>query len=346
MQLYSTFRHGRDFSNIKEFNDDVYIHIYDVWGDDEVNEWFSRGIPKAIVSDHVFEYYHPTYGQLEVIGFPGFIQLDLNVIFAKSLLGRKDKVVKNCFNFTLYKKQINRFLLIKLVEYFKLDNFDYTWSAVDQSFDMSKIISELNSLSSEWASDSDFRSCILSNITLPKKSIPLANDVDAGSQSGIDNYSKIQCAEAVASWPNGLDEIISTSAVTLIGESIGFQRACAFTEKTLFSVMGLTFPIWVGGFKQAEHWKNLGFDIFEDVIDHSYQYHETLIERCYYAFANNLRILQDLEYAKEMIDKCMPRLIANYNLIRNGHIAKIVTDTIEPLPKNDVDLLNYFIESS
>jgi hypothetical protein len=347
MKLYSSTKHGKNFVGIKEFNKDIYLHRYDVWDDDNVTEWFSRGIPKAIVSDHVFEYHHPDYGQLEIIGFPGFIQSELNKLSARNLLVRKDKVVNNCFNFTSNKKQINRFLLIKLVEYFKLDSFDYTWSAVDQSFDMSEIINELNSLNVAWSNNLDFKSCILSNITLPKKFISVVDnqtESDPNDGVGIKSFAGIFGPTDV--WNNGLDEIISTSAVSLISESIGFQRACAFTEKTLFPVMGLTFPIWVGGVKQAEHWKTLGFDIFEDVIDHSYQYHETLIERCYYAFANNLRILQDLEYAKEMINKCMPRLIANYDLLRNGHIAKNIKNTVEHLPKNEIDLLEYFVKTS
>ena len=80
------------------------------------------------------------------------------------------------------------------------------------------------------------------------------------------------------------------SAVALISESADFQKASVFTEKTLYALMALNFPLFIGGYGHADQLTRMGFDVFDDIIDHSYQYKETLFERCYYAFYNNLEL--------------------------------------------------------
>ena len=74
-----------------------------------------------------------------------------------------------CFNFLVNKKQINRYLLIKLVEYFKLTRFNYTWSGIGRQFDLTEIIDEWNMIDPLHTHFNDnLRNCILSPILLDK----------------------------------------------------------------------------------------------------------------------------------------------------------------------------------
>ena len=206
--------------------------------------------------------------------------------------------------------------MIKLIEWFGLTNMDYTWSGADSNFDMSIIIQEMNSVQNPpWSRE--FESFILSPIAMQKKWINTPNDT-------LIESTHIQTVNKKA-WHAGLDQLFSHSAVSLIAESIDYQSGAGYTEKTAYALFGQTFPIWVGGKYQAEQFAKLGYDTFDDVIDHSYQYRDTLIERCYYAIADNLEILKNLEHATALRNNLSTRLKENRQ--------KLLTDcnVLEPL---------------
>jgi hypothetical protein len=208
-----------------------------------------------------------------------------------------------CFNFSANNKRINRFIMIKLIEWFGLVNLDYTWSGADANFDMSIIIQEMNSVQTPpWSKE--FESFILSPIAMQKKWIDVPGDALVQS-------THIRPGSITGPWHAGLDQLYSHSAVSLISESIEYQPGIGYTEKTAYAVFGQTFPIWVGGKYQAEQFAKLGYDTFDDVIDHSYQYRDTVIERCYYAIADNLDILRNLEHATALRTNMAARLAEN-----------------------------------
>lgn len=109
------------------------------------------------------------------------------------------------------------------------------------------------------------------------------------------------------------DNVFDPTAVSLIIEPIepAWQDQIVYTEKSLYPVLSCTFPIWLGGRRQAQGWQELGFDAFEDVIDHSYQDAPTSQQRIELAIEHNLHILTDLDHAKKLRQQHMPRLMAN-----------------------------------
>ena len=147
-------------------------------------------------------------------------------------------------------------------------------------------------------------------------------------------------------WRNGLQNMFLNSSISLITESVQYQRAAAFTEKTLYAVWGLTFPIWIGGYNQAKEWKRIGFDTFDDVIDHSYQNYDTLIERCYYAFFLNLKLLSNIDKTKELRLAHKHRLFKNRELLLQNQLGKFVDQEISKFPEDlqsaMPEILKYF----
>lgn len=111
--------------------------------------------------------------------------------------------------------------------------------------------------------------------------------------------------------------VFDPTAVSLIIEPIepAWQDQIVYTEKSLYPVLSCTFPIWLGGRRQAQGWKELGFDAFDDVIDHSYQDAPTSQQRIELAIERNLRILTDLDHAKKLREQHMSRLLANRQLL-------------------------------
>jgi hypothetical protein len=150
-------------------------------------------------------------------------------------------------------------------------------------------------------------------------------------------------------WKNDVELIFNNSAVSLVSEFwYGSQLASIFSEKTIFAIMGLTFPIFVGGYKHADYLKQVGLDVFDDVIDHSYQYRTTLIEQCFYAFKDNLHILTDLQLAKNLREKHLSRLLKNRDLlfehILTKHVYNAVAAWPEPL-RSSINSYWYFIQN-
>jgi hypothetical protein len=336
MQIISTLKYGQSLTAIHKITKDHVLHVYDIFDQEYFTKILQKGTPYAVVSDHMTT---PPYSDpVPFYGLPLFSLRDANLI-TRGIQFDNTISTLNCFNFMINKKQINRYLCIKLVEYFKLVNFDYTWSAVDQKFDMHDILVELDSLGEHSPLDVDTKSFILAPIRLEKKFINFNKSI--ATSISIDNYGGNSWT-----WKNGLNKLFLNSAISLITESLQYQKAAAFTEKTLYSVLGLTFPIWVGGYNQATEWKRLGFDIFEDIIDHSYQSYDTLIERCYYAIFNNLHLLSNLQKTAELRESNSDRLLKNRDLILQNQLGKFVDQEICRLPAElqtvIPNIMNYF----
>ena len=192
-------------------------------------------------------------------------------------------------------------MLMKLVEWYELDNGNYTWSGAGATVDWSHWLEDLDRYLPP-----EVKAHVLQSVRLPPKFMKTANGNDRCNLVGIAQYGG-NCT----AWNEVLHPIFEKSAVSLITESIFDDNTCIFTEKTLFSVLGLTFPIWSVGYKAAEHWKNHGFDIFDDVIDHSYQYMQSPVQRCFESIRLNLTLLQNLDQLSEIRIRCRDRLLEN-----------------------------------
>lgn len=321
LRVVSSISHGRNLDKIATLSDTDIVVRSDTFTQQDLDEILQKGKPKYFVSDVFSEAY---FDNIDVVGLPLFASAEIRRIASASQFDR-DFDTDVTFNFMINKKQINRFLCVKLVECFDLKDFDYTWSGTDVNFEMSGIIRELDSLQERSPLNDSARTCLLQPISLSPRFIPYPGQ--RGDSSQISNYGG-----NTWTWNNGLQDMFSKSAVSLISESVGWQRASIFSEKTLFAVLGLTFPIWVGGYQQAQEFQNIGFDTFDDIIDHSYQHYDTLIERCYYAVEKNLSVLSNLALAAELRQKNKHRLLANRDFLLQDGVTHFVNKKITTLP--------------
>jgi hypothetical protein len=216
-------------------------------------------------------------------------------------------------NFMVNKKQINRFLCMKFVRLFGIDA-DYTWSGSGRSEDLGTILRELGGQLLPLF-DAETRSKLLSPLDYEPRWIDITGQTP--SDAGLDNYGANSRV-----WDSAVRDIFFNSAVALITESTAYDRVSLFTEKTLFALAGLNFPIWIGAYNQAQVLQSWGFDVFDDIIDHSYQNKPTLIERCFRAFQDNAELLQDKPKTLALRQQHLPRLLANRDLAFSGIFRK------------------------
>lgn len=292
----------QNLNSIEKFNSKTDIlYIGDVFDNSLLNEIIEQKGKPALIFNDSFSFIELDT-KIDFYTVNVFLERDLaDLTFADVY---SDVQTAHSVNFLINKKQINRFLTLKFCEMFELDA-NYTWSGIGREFDLSYILNELKDQTFISADD-------ISRILEPLNSAPRWK----GMMKNTNNASVANYGGNLQAWNSGIIDIVSSSAVSLISESVWTQTAAVFTEKTLFSVLGLTFPIWVGGVRQATEWKKMGFDIFDDIIDHSYQDKKTLIERCWYAFYLNLDLLKNKNKLSDIRQRCLPRLKSNRELLR------------------------------
>lgn len=323
--------------------DGKILYIWDVIDDQTLLEILSKyGLPKYIAADSL-SYYSSSVLREPMYVTDMWLETELENF---EYNGISHPVVQNLqtkhtANFQINKKQINRYLAIKFCEIFDI-SVNYTWSGIGKYFDLTHIIDEQNKINDPvigyyWED-------IFAPITKFDQKWLYKGNLNIENKHGISEYGG-----NINSWNNGLNSIVSNTAISLITESVATQQAMTFTEKTAYSVLGLTFPIWVGGYRSATEWKNKGFDVFEDIIDHSYECMPTLIERCFYAFYLNKDILTDTTAASQLRTTHMERLVNNRKKLTsdtlNKHNKKIIEtwppDLQEPMIKAMQDNLHF-----
>jgi hypothetical protein len=106
-----------------------------------------------------------------------------------------------------------------------------------------------------------------------------------------------------------------------------------------------TIPIWFGGWKNAQSLAKLGFDVFEDVVDHSYETLEDPRERCTQALERNLHLF-DLEKMQKIIVNNRHRLQYNVDLLLSNPFLqecfKQISQSKEPLRSSLLKIMPKF----
>jgi hypothetical protein len=139
---------------------------------------------------------------------------------------------------------------------------------------------------------------------------------------GMDNYNIYQeygqgATDNAGNFENRLRAMYRDSFVEIVSESVFAAPSFMITEKTAHSFYGCNFPIILGGCGIVVHLKELGFDMFDDVIDHSYDTIANPFDRIVAAIELNRALLLDTEHAKSQWKQCRSRFINNVDTIRN-----------------------------
>ena len=115
----------------------------------------------------------------------------------------------------------------------------------------------------------------------------------------------------VSNFNNKLRNRYQHSFIEVVSESSFESPSFMITEKFLNSVYGCNFPILLSGVGAVEHLRQVGFDMFDDVVDHSYDNIDNPIDRVVAAIESNRRLLVDSDYVKEKWHLCKNRFKQN-----------------------------------
>ncbi len=133
--------------------------------------------------------------------------------------------------------------------------------------------------------------------TMPKKWI--------GSEYAGGNATNFQ---------QNVSDVFYQSVFSIVLEPVFWENDCNITEKYLNALYGLTIPI-VSGYNSCNFLKSMGFDVFDDIIDTSYQHIENASTRSWQMMELNKTVFSD---AKTIIkDKTVQqRIIKNLEWAR------------------------------
>jgi len=121
----------------------------------------------------------------------------------------------------------------------------------------------------------------------------------------------------IGNFENKLRSMYQNSFVEIVGESQFAAPSFFVTEKTAHSFYGCNFPIIMNGCGTVAHLRELGLDMFDDIIDHTYDSIANPFDRIVTAIESNRRLITDPDYAKQSWIACKSRFKNNVSVMHN-----------------------------
>lgn len=158
----------------------------------------------------------------------------------------------------------------------------------------------------------EIRTTILSGFDLMNKNPDLIGDRYEIYQT----YGQMQ-NDNIGNFENRLRSMYRNSFVEIVTESSFAPTNFMLTEKTAHSFYGCNFPIILSGTGAIAHLRELGLDMFDDIVDHSYDLVENPFDRIIAAIESNRRLLIDTEYVMQAWKKHRSRFERNVEVMRD-----------------------------
>jgi hypothetical protein len=133
-----------------------------------------------------------------------------------------------------------------------------------------------------------------------------------GGQPDGNIYETLKVTSNSDNFDQHLREFYKHALVEVVNETIFFTNEIFTTEKFLQSVYGYTLPILISSPGAVGYLRQHGFDMFDDVIDHTYDSISNPIHRIFAAIESNIRLLSDKKYAYSVWKHCQGRMDKNY----------------------------------
>jgi hypothetical protein len=121
----------------------------------------------------------------------------------------------------------------------------------------------------------------------------------------------------VGNFEKKLVDYYKNTFIEIICETTYTEKSFLITEKTQHSVFGCSFPIWISSPGTVKFMREIGLDVFDDIIDHSYDIVENPIDRLYLAISKNKELLTNPNI-KDIWKENTTRFIKNVEFVKKG----------------------------
>jgi hypothetical protein len=136
------------------------------------------------------------------------------------------------------------------------------------------------------------------------------------------------------------------SFVEIANETMYDTTEFMLTEKTIQTFYGYNFPIILSGVGIVQHLRDLGLDMFDDIVDHSYDKIENMVDRIVTAIDSNRQLLTDADYTKEKWKQCQHRFESNIKVIKNvsNYFESSAKKQFEEVVQNVCKIVSYAVK--
>ena len=266
-----------------------------------------------VISDHVN--YSDEMHPYKLLCLPIFMAKE-STLFALENIQPDWKNKTTAFNFMINKPRPNREFLLLLIKHFGLSDYTYSLCWKNKNIKKAHLLANVGL---------EFYKQIIENIQsdIPEKIYTIGHEVflDQGLQYGQSSNAEVYTKLLQTT-------VFEPSCVSLITEPCFYERETLVTEKTIMALYGGTLPIWIGGWGIPDTMRQLGFDVFDDIVDHNYEHMPDPWDRVYHAVEKNLHLLKDTKITQEFMKNNHPRLQHNVDLINSNVFQKYITDKI------------------
>jgi hypothetical protein len=205
----------------------------------------------------------------------------------------------HCFNFMINKPRLHRVRLLEFVESQGLRNRLHTLPWVH----------------------SDYPSIPVTDYRIGQEQL-LEKGVKNGSYSNAETYQKLLQRQ-----------VFEPTCISLITEPCYFERESLISEKTVMAIYAGTLPLWVGGWRLPDVMRDLGFDVFDDILDHSYSALPDPQQRVDQALIRNQHLLENFDLVCDFLHRNHQRLRHNLDLLRQNIFLQQVQQQVLMNPK-------------
>jgi hypothetical protein len=229
----------------------------------------------------------------------------------------------SAFNFMVNKRRPSRELLLVFMSHFGLTTPDYTLCWKDSNWIERGLLSAMTDNVRLRQIIQDTQMDTPSRMYLSGSEVVSANELI---------YRNQHCNNADVYESFVKKDLFESSCISLITEPVLLEQESLITEKTIMTIYGGNLPIWVGGWNQADVMRDFGFDVFDDIVDHSYQEFADPVERCFYAIQKNLGILRDFDRVNDFLSNNQHRLQHNLGLLKTNVFQRRVLELYHSSP--------------
>ena len=162
--------------------------------------------------------------------------------------------------------------------------------------------------------------------------LDLVSDVQQGWKLLRDNKESVRGeqpyhitpgTQAIREWDNTsnwqrLRDRYQYSRLEIINEPLFSEPFMIVTEKYPFSVTAANLPVFVAPAGTVAYYRSQGFDVFDDIIDHSYDLQENPLLRMESVIAQIQRLTQDTDQLDRAWKSCLERFQKNYQHLQTS----------------------------
>lgn len=136
----------------------------------------------------------------------------------------------------------------------------------------------------------------------------------------------IYVASCIENFDNNIRHRVNDTFLEIVNETTYSSESFLLTEKTMHSFLSFHFPIIISNPGVVKFLRSMGFDMFDDIIDHSYDDVQDVAQRIVCAVDSNIALLTNAEDLKQKWKECLPRFERNWHFISSGNFAKWYTE--------------------